>query len=53
MYVNPTLQFIIGVVLYGETFDVPKIIMFVCVWLALIIFISHKNTVVIQEKKDE
>lgn len=43
MYVNPTLQFIIGVVLYGETFDIPKIIMFVCVWLALIIFISRRK----------
>lgn len=41
MYVNPTLQFIIGVVLYEETFDLPKIIMFVCVWMALIIFISQ------------
>lgn len=43
MYVNPTLQFIIGAVLYGETFDLPKIIMFVCVWLSLIIFVSQKK----------
>ncbi len=43
MYVNPTIQFIIGVALYGESFDIPKIIMFVCVWLALIIFVSQKK----------
>lgn len=44
MYVNPTLQFIIGVALYGESFDVPKIIMFVCVWTSLILFVSQRNT---------
>ena len=43
MYTNPTIQFIIGVALYGETFDIPKIIMFVCVWLALIIFVSQRK----------
>ena len=53
MYVNPTIQFIIGVALYGETFDIPKIIMFVCVWLALIIFISRRNIGIKQESKDE
>lgn len=52
MYVNPTLQFVIGVALYGEKFDIPKIIMFVCVWLALIIFISQRN-VKKMETKDE
>lgn len=53
MYVNPTIQFVIGVALYGEIFDVPKIIMFVCVWLALIFFISRRNAAMKQEKKDE
>ena len=50
MYVNPTIQFMIGVVLYNETFDIPKIIMFVCVWLALIIFISQRNATMKQER---
>lgn len=53
MYVNPTIQFIIGVALYGEKFDVPKIIMFVCVWLALIIFISQTNVRTKQERTNE
>lgn len=43
MYVNPTLQFLIGFMLYGETFDLPRIIMFVCVWLSLVIFVSQKK----------
>ena len=50
MYVNPTLQFIIGVALYGESFDVPKIIMFVCVWTSLILFVSQRNTKEKQER---
>lgn len=40
MYINPTLQFMIGVLLYHETFDLPKGIMFVCVWIGVILFVG-------------
>ena len=40
MYINPTLQFLIGVLLYHETFDLPKGIMFVCVWIGVVLFVS-------------
>lgn len=40
MYVNPTLQLLIGILLYHETFDLARGIMFVCVWIAVVIFIS-------------
>ncbi|MGN1266458.1 MAG: EamA family transporter RarD [Dorea sp.] len=40
MYVNPTLQLLIGILLYHETFDLARGIMFVCVWIAVIVFIS-------------
>ncbi len=39
MYVNPTLQLIIGVILYQEKFDLAKGIMFIFVWVALILFL--------------
>ncbi len=39
MYVNPTLQLLIGVILYHETFDLAKGIMFISVWAALILFL--------------
>ena len=39
MYINPTLQMLVGLVLYGEDMDLPHIIMFACVWIALILFI--------------
>ncbi len=40
MYVNPTLQLLIGVILYHESFDLAKGIMFVSVWAALILFLN-------------
>lgn len=39
MYVNPTLQLIIGVILYQEKFDLAKGIMFIFVWVALVLFL--------------
>lgn len=41
MYINPTLQFLVGVMLYGEKLKLTDGIMFVCVWLALIIFLME------------
>ena len=40
MYINPTLQLLIGILLYHEIFDLAKGIMFVCVWIGVILFVS-------------
>lgn len=37
-YIAPTLQFLIGVFIYHETFDQSRLVGFGLVWLALIIF---------------
>ncbi len=37
-YIAPTLQFLIGVLLYHEPFTLAKFIGFACVWIALLIF---------------
>ena len=37
-YIAPTLQFLIGVLVYKEPFDLTRFIGFAIVWLALIIF---------------
>jgi chloramphenicol-sensitive protein RarD len=37
-YIAPTMQFLIGVLLYHEPFDVQRLIGFGFVWLALVIF---------------
>jgi chloramphenicol-sensitive protein RarD len=37
-YVAPTLQFMLGTLVYREPFDVPRLIGFSIVWLALILY---------------
>ncbi len=39
MYINPTLQLIIGVTLYGEELTRTKIVTFIFVWVAVIFFV--------------
>jgi chloramphenicol-sensitive protein RarD len=38
MYLNPTLQFLLGVWVYGEPFDQRRLVAFVGIWLALILY---------------
>ena len=37
-YISPTLQFLVGVFLYGETFDPARLVGFGIIWLALLVF---------------
>ena len=39
MYSNPTLQMLVGIFLYHEKLTVPNVITFVCVWIALVLFL--------------
>lgn len=43
-YIAPTIQFLIGVFIYGEAFDLSRLIGFSLVWLALIIFAVENYT---------
>lgn len=38
-YISPTLQFLIGVYLFNEPFDHARLLGFVCIWIALAVFI--------------
>jgi chloramphenicol-sensitive protein RarD len=40
-YMAPTIQFLIGVVIYNEPFTVQRLIGFSIIWLALIIFTAE------------
>ncbi len=40
-YANPILQFLLGVLVYGEPFDQARAIGFGMVWLALILFMGE------------
>lgn len=42
-YIGPTLQFLVGAVLYNEPLDRTKIVGFVFVWIALTVFISASH----------
>lgn len=48
-YIAPTLQFLIGVLIYGEDFSQDRIIGFCIIWLALLIFsadgVAHRRRV--------
>jgi chloramphenicol-sensitive protein RarD len=37
-YIAPTLQFLLGVFVYGEEFNQARLIGFSCIWLALLIY---------------
>lgn len=40
MFINPTLQFLVGAVLYGEPLTQPQAVTFFFVWLAIAIFLG-------------
>jgi chloramphenicol-sensitive protein RarD len=49
-YLAPTIQFLIGVFVYGEPFDQSRLVGFGIVWLALIIFwvenyLAHRTAI--------
>jgi chloramphenicol-sensitive protein RarD len=44
-YVGPTLQFLVGAVLYGETLDQTRIVGFCFVWTALVLFVIASQRV--------
>ncbi|KGM07285.1 Protein rarD [Methylophaga thiooxydans] len=40
MYINPTIQFLIGVFVLDEHFPEARLVTFILVWLALLLFVS-------------
>lgn len=40
MYINPTIQFLIGVFVLNEDFPEQRLITFILVWIALLLFVS-------------
>lgn len=43
MYVNPTLQMLVGILLYQEQLDLPRLILFISVWIALVLFLMSNK----------
>lgn len=40
LFITPTLQFLIGAVLYSEAITQPQAVTFICVWIAIIMFLG-------------
>ena len=40
-YIAPTLQFLIGVLIYGEEFGPARVVGFTIIWIALIIYTAE------------
>ncbi len=40
-YIAPTVQFLIGVLLYGEPFDLHRLVGFAIIWTALVLFTAE------------
>lgn len=51
MYINPTIQLLIGVFLYNESFTYIEVVTFVLVWIAVIIFMV--NSFVASKKQNK
>ncbi len=40
-YLTPSMQFVLGVTVFGETLERVEIVAFACVWTALVLFAAH------------
>jgi len=40
MYINPTIQFLIGVYVLNEHFPPERLVTFILVWVALLFFVA-------------
>ncbi len=53
MYINPTIQLLLGVILYNERLDLSRIIMFVCIWIAIILFLISQRYLPSRKKEQQ
>ena len=53
MYINPTLQFLVGLVYFRETLNVDQFIAFLIIWVGLAITMGEKIKVIRREKKTQ
>jgi chloramphenicol-sensitive protein RarD len=40
-FITPTCQFLLGVFLYGESFNLARLAGFLCIWLALLLYVGE------------
>ena len=52
MYINPTLQLLVGVLVYHETFTATSAVTFGFVWVALILFVGNNLWTLRRQKRE-
>ncbi len=51
-YLTPTLQFVTAVVVFNESFAIPQLITFICIWTAIIIYTADSYRALRQHRFD-
>jgi chloramphenicol-sensitive protein RarD len=51
MYVNPTLQFLVGLIYFHEALDPDRLIAFVIIWVGIAVTLGEKITMIRREKR--
>ena len=50
MYINPTLQFLMGLLYCHEEMNVDRLIAFAIIWVGIVLTLAEKITVIRREK---
>lgn len=53
MYLNPTIQFFMGLLLFRETLDPDRLIAFILIWTGILFTIADKVRVIRKERKEQ
>lgn len=51
MYINPTLQFLMGLLYFQEALDVNQLVAFVIIWVGIVITMVEKVQIIRRERK--
>ena len=51
MYINPTLQFLMGLFYFREALDRDRLIAFVIIWIGILFTVGEKVKFLLQERK--
>lgn len=53
MYINPTLQFLVGLIYFREALNVDQLIAFCIIWVGIIVTLTEKIKVIRGQRKME
>lgn len=51
MYINPTLQFLMGLLYFQEALNVDQLVAFIIIWVGIVFTMAEKVRIILREKK--